>query len=841
MEAFCIGSEMRGLTQIRGPNDSFPVVEALLKLAQDVRRILGPDVKISYAADWSEYSGYGADGNHYFHLDALWASDDIDFIGIDNYMPVSDWRDGTEHADSQWRSIYNLDYLKANISGGEGFDWYYASTEDAFHQNRTPIRDLAHDEDWIFRVKDLKSWWANDHHNRVDGTRSDQSTAWHPRSKPIRFTEFGCAAIDKGTNEPNKFLDNKSSESALPRGSLGSRDDFIQMQYFRAFYEFWNDSQNNPTSDVYDGLMLDMDHCYAWAWDARPYPEFPRNIEAWSDGQNYYRGHWLNGRASSAPLDRVIREICSDADTVAVDTDSLFGVVHGYNTADTQSGRSKIQPLSVVYGFDCSEDQGTLRFLSRGVSKICSLNEGKFVLISEGGPSVELTRSSNTDIISMVRFSFVEADGSFTTSVSEAHDKASVVSATLEAEYPMVLPMASAKATTRRWLMESQLAHEQISLEVPISTYFQIKDATLLFCEKHYRIDRIEVGDTVIAKAVRVEPSVYTPQDLEAEPVDWVPHKEVGPVSRLWMDLPIFNAGQTMYGPHLAVVSDPWLEPVNIWSSDDDSNYSLNTKILAPSGIGRTLTEMTRCSSGVLDRGDALLVDMSRAELESTSMSGILSGRNLMAIGDGDPENWEIFQFMNAEIQSPGRYRISSRLRGVAGTDADMPDSWPAGSYVVLLDNGLNMISLAGEHLEVDRHYRIGFESEPIGSDVVQHDVINFRGTWARPFSIVHFSVQVGLDNHHHFRWIRRTRFGGDSWSGFDVALNEEYELYSFVVKSSDGTVLLERTVQLPDFILQQDVRASLGIEGPYSAEVCQISSKFGMGPVRKLNVPLDF
>ena len=38
-------------------------------------------------------------------------------------------------------------------------------------------------------------------------------TAWVPRSKPFWFTEIGCAAIDKGTNEPNKFLDPKSSES----------------------------------------------------------------------------------------------------------------------------------------------------------------------------------------------------------------------------------------------------------------------------------------------------------------------------------------------------------------------------------------------------------------------------------------------------------------------------------------------------------------------------------------------------------------------------------------------------------------------------------------------------
>jgi hypothetical protein len=125
VDAFCIGSELRGLTQIRGAGDSFPMVHALKLLAAEVRSILGAGTKISYAADWSEYSGYQMDGNLYFHLDPLWADANIDFVGIDNYMPVSDWRDGTDHLDRSWGSIYNVDYLKANIAGGEGFDWYY--------------------------------------------------------------------------------------------------------------------------------------------------------------------------------------------------------------------------------------------------------------------------------------------------------------------------------------------------------------------------------------------------------------------------------------------------------------------------------------------------------------------------------------------------------------------------------------------------------------------------------------------------------------------------------------------------------------------------------------------
>ncbi|MEO0916796.1 MAG: glycoside hydrolase TIM-barrel-like domain-containing protein, partial [Pseudomonadota bacterium] len=217
VDAFCIGSEMRGLTQIRGAANSFPAVEALRTLASDVRAILGPDVKIGYAADWTEYFGYqpqDGSGDVFFHLDPLWAAPEIDFVGIDNYMPLSDWRDGVEHADAEWGSVHNLQYLKANIAGGEGFDWYYPSPQAEAVQLRKAITDGAYDEPWVFRYKDIRSWWSEAHHDRIDGVRQATQTEWQPESKPIWFTEIGCAAIDKATNQPNKFLDPKSSESA---------------------------------------------------------------------------------------------------------------------------------------------------------------------------------------------------------------------------------------------------------------------------------------------------------------------------------------------------------------------------------------------------------------------------------------------------------------------------------------------------------------------------------------------------------------------------------------------------------------------------------------------------
>ncbi len=68
--------------------------------------------KIGYPADWLEYFGHqrgDGSGDVFFHLDPLWADPEIDFVGVDNYMPLSDWRDGFEHADAveDWPAIYD--------------------------------------------------------------------------------------------------------------------------------------------------------------------------------------------------------------------------------------------------------------------------------------------------------------------------------------------------------------------------------------------------------------------------------------------------------------------------------------------------------------------------------------------------------------------------------------------------------------------------------------------------------------------------------------------------------------------------------------------------------------
>ena len=95
--------EMRGLTQVRSGAATYPAVQALRDLAADCRAILGPATRSATRPTGRNISAtipQDGSGDVFFHLDPLWADADVDFVGIDNYMPLSDWRDGGDHLDA---------------------------------------------------------------------------------------------------------------------------------------------------------------------------------------------------------------------------------------------------------------------------------------------------------------------------------------------------------------------------------------------------------------------------------------------------------------------------------------------------------------------------------------------------------------------------------------------------------------------------------------------------------------------------------------------------------------------------------------------------------------------
>lgn len=838
VSAFCIGSEMRGFTQIRGPNNSFPAVDALRQLAADVRGVLGANCKISYAADWSEYHGYqpSGTGDKLFHLDPLWADPNIDFVGVDNYMPLSDWRDGDDHADSDAGSIYNLDYLQANVAGGEGYDWYYPSPEARAAQRRIPITD-GDGEPWVWRYKDLAGWWGNRHHDRIDGVRQSQSSPWVPQSKPIWFTEFGCVAMDKGTNQPNKFVDVKSSESSLPYFSSGNRDDFIQMQYIRAVTTHFKDASNNPQSAIYDAPMIATDRMHVWAWDARPYPFFPGNRSLWSDGENYARGHWLNGRATNRSLATVVAEICQRSGLQQFDVSQLYGIVRGYSVADVGSARAALQPLMITYGFDAVEREGKLVFRNRQGRIDHTLDHQCLAINTEQDRAIALTRNPTSEIAGRVQLNYLSAEGDFDPIATEAIHPDDTTNSVTRSEVSLSLTRNEGRQTVDRWIQETRIARDTTEFALPPSQIaVNAGDVVSLQTADHrgsYRVDRVEEAGLRLIEATRIDPEAYRQQQSIDESPTLKPFVGPVPVDMMFMDLPLITGDESPTAPHIAATSAPWPGSIALYGSSQDSGYVLQELIRAPATVGLTKTPLHSGPSGIWDRQAGFTIELINGAFSSATVDAVLSGANTIAIGDGSADLWELIQFQRATALGDNRFALHGLLRGQAGSRGLMPQVWPEESVVVLLDGVPEQIAIPSAARGNLRHYRYGPAKAVINSPAFKYASFVFQGNGLRPYPVAHLRATTGPAG-VDLSWIRCTRIDGDLWAGVDVPLGEETEQYMVRVIQS-GAVRRQETTQTANWSYALADATAEVANAPFRIEVAQVSARYGTGPFTNL------
>jgi hypothetical protein len=337
-------------------------------------------------------------------------------VGIDFYPPISDWRDGSDHADGGLgRSIYDRDYLRGRLGAGEAFDWHYASESDRLAQRRTPIVDGAYGKPWVFRPKDLVGWWSNPHVERVGGVETG-ATAWSLRAKPIWLTEVGVPAVDKGPNGPNVFPDPKSSESARPPLSSGARDDLVQARTLEAMLSRFDPALPGfsadacPASPVYGGPMIDPKSVFVWAWDARPYPAFPDFDVVWADGLNWQTGHWITGRLEGVALDRLIAAVLKDFGIDSPATLPVDGFLDGYVIDRPMSAREALEPLARLFGLDAVASGGALAFRGRGGRAVRAITEDDLVL-GDKEAALRLVRTQETELPARVELGFTDGEG----------------------------------------------------------------------------------------------------------------------------------------------------------------------------------------------------------------------------------------------------------------------------------------------------------------------------------------------------------------------------------------------------------------------------------------------
>ena len=387
----------------------------------------------------------------------------------------------------------------------------------------------------------------------------------------------------------------------FPYYSSGARDEFIQQRYLQATFAHWADPANNPASDVYAGRMVDMENAHVWAWDARPWPDFPNRLETWVDGDNYAKGHWLNGRISLPALAEVVAEICARSGLRDADVSGLFGGVTGYAIEAVESGRQSLQPLMLAYGFDSFTVGGEVVFANRS-GRVAAEIEADGCVVVGREPVVSLTRSPAAETAGRVTLGFVRGDMDYLPGAVEAlaHDEAEPVSA--QSSIAIVFSEGEARSIAERWLSEGRVARDALGCALPPSALaITPGDVVALRAPAGgglYRLDRVEELGHRALSAVRVEPAIYEAPVIDERRSRPPAVAAPTPVHVEFLDLPLLTGEEVPHAPHVAVARRPWAGPVAVYSAKEDFGYALNRRLRRPAVLGETLSALPRAEAG---------------------------------------------------------------------------------------------------------------------------------------------------------------------------------------------------------------------------------------------------
>lgn len=794
VDAFAIGSEMVGLTKVMSTPGVFPAVNQFVALAASVRGVLGSGVKLTYAADWSEY--HHTDGGWY-NLDPLWASPNIDVIGIDAYFPLTD----------EPQAGITLAKAMAGWTSGEGYDWYYS---DAARTTKAPLAPA-------YAWKNINWFWSNPHVN-PDGN----PTAWVPGSKKVWFTEYGFPSVDGATNQPNVFYDPTSSESYFPRFSRGQVDMRAQRLGIAA------------TEGVWGGSSM-VERRFLWTWDARPYPYFPDLRDVWADGGVWITGHWVTGKLGLSSLGAIVAALCAKAGLGAerIDVSRLTQRVEGYVITRQASARQLIEELMAAYFFDAVESEGILRFVPRGEGAAVTLEPDALVNDGAGASLFSLTRQQELELPKSVSVLYLSRTAQYQTGTQAGYRHTSDSRDAETFSLPLVMADAEAKAVAEAHLYLRWLGRQRVQFLLD-NRYAALEPTDIVTLVQGGATHTLRITRTLRdqgrlrVEAVAEDVSLYQPYAPPRDAAGLTAAVPPLPATRLeLLDLPAFpgDAADAATLRYAATgLSAGWRGAVLYRSEDGGANYGRIATLESAAVIGTAVTVLGNSAAGNrFDEENSVTVRLLGEEgLQSVTALAVLNGANAALLGE------EILQFREAEEVAEGKYVLRGLLRGRLGTEAAM-GTHVLGERFVLLDGRVGREALSPGLLHLPREYKPVTIGGTLGSAAAQS--FTYTGRALKPLAPVHVTGERDGAGNLTIRWVRRARVD-HGWRDFvDVPLDESVEQYHVEVMNG-GTIVREFTVASPSvfYSVAQQVLDFGSMPASVTVRIAQYSPRSGAG-----------
>jgi len=624
----------------------------------------------------------------------------------------------------------------------------------------------------------------------------------------------------------------------LPYFSTGKRDDLIQRRMLEAALQTFDPAHgatltNNPVSSVYGGRMVEPSAIHLWTWDARPYPLFPAATDAWSDGPNWETGHWLTGRLGGAPLDALVGAILDDAGVGDCDVASLGEGPDGYVIDRPMSPRAAIEPLTLAYAFDASEEGSVIRFRLRGGTPVTALTEDDLVLPDDAAP-LRLTRAQETELPREVSIAYTDSETDYRRAAVASRRLVGGAARVSHADLAVVTNDAAMERRADIWLQDVWAGRERADFALPPSRLALTPGdvITLDAGGREHTLELREIVDTEQRRigARTIDAEVFTlPTEPPRRPPP-APPVPLGPAQVTVLELPTLPGDDPPVLAHLAVFANPWPGAMTVWRSlDDGASYQPFATVAAPAVIGETLDDLASGPTSRWDKVATARVKLSGGALASASDLRVLSGANAAGVQRPDGA-WEILQFANAVLVGERAYQLSRLLRGELGSERAIGAPLVAGAPFVLL--GQRIVPLARGLDMVGRRtrFRVVAASRDHGDPSAVEIVLRPPTLAFQPLAPVHLKARRETGG-VRFSWRPRRR--GLAGVSFAVRpdLGEASEAYELEILSG-ASVLRTLSATAPSTLYAaSDESLDFGsAQSSFDVRLYQISAAVGRG-----------
>ena len=508
--------------------------------------------------------------------------------------------------------------------------------------------------------------------------------------------------------------------------------------------------------------------------------------------------------------------------------------------------REQLEPLQTIYLFDGIEREGKIEFKQRDFSDpidvaVSDMGSAEGDSSATDNQAYTVSRKNERELPKTLSLTYLSSDNDFQ-NVTISRSRPNVNSdSDKSVSLSVVMSDAWARSVIETLLYEAWTAQTSYAFTLP-NSYANLSPGNILRLgfenRQPYAIvtkvsygtpGLVKVEATDVGKTTFVQYQRSVDQNITANTIE-----PATPVLSHFLDIPRLPKDTLSDDEHIYYTAnaDTYYGARVFKETYHGSTIYANALLYAPAGtFGVAQTALPSAHTHRFDIKNCVDVVLFKGTLASAAKEDILNWANAALIGD------EIVQFKDATLIGENKYRLSTLLRGRAGTE-DSVGTHTVGERFVLLDSNLKTIPAPRAEWFSPVNYKVGQSTVDVTSEIVENYELSLSGNVALPYSVCHVRGKRNTNGDIALTWRRRTR-GDGTWKDYsDVPVNESIEQYSVdVIKN--GTVVRTSSTAVPLFSYTAAMQvADFGsIQPLITVRIYQISATRGRGKVKEVAI----